>query len=108
MTPFYEHGGITIYHGDCLEVVPGLSQVADSLVTDPPYKLSQEYGTSVDSDNLLAVAAIWPLAPMLRRAVRPGGIGVVFYDTRILPLALRAFRDGGWKYLRALTPVAIG
>jgi site-specific DNA-methyltransferase (adenine-specific) len=33
--PYYEHSGITIYHGDCREVLPGLS--ADAIVTDPPY-----------------------------------------------------------------------
>ena len=25
MTPYYEHAGITIYHGDCREVLPALS-----------------------------------------------------------------------------------
>jgi DNA modification methylase len=33
--PYYEHGGITIYHGDCRWVIPSLT--ADVLVTDPPY-----------------------------------------------------------------------
>ena len=33
MTPYYEHAGITIYHGDCREVLPGLG--ADALITDP-------------------------------------------------------------------------
>ncbi len=33
--PYYEHGGITIYHGDCREVLPGLS--FNSVLTDPPY-----------------------------------------------------------------------
>jgi DNA modification methylase len=35
VTPYYEHGGITIYHGDCREVLPQV--VADVVVTDPPY-----------------------------------------------------------------------
>jgi site-specific DNA-methyltransferase (adenine-specific) len=34
--PYYEHGGITIYHGDCREVMPSLSAF-DLLLTDPPY-----------------------------------------------------------------------
>ena len=36
MTPYYEHGGITIYHGDCLDVLPKLESV-DHVLTDPPY-----------------------------------------------------------------------
>jgi DNA modification methylase len=36
MTPYYEHGGITIYHGDCREILPSLP-VCDLLLTDPPY-----------------------------------------------------------------------
>ncbi len=36
MRPYYEHGGITIYHGDCREVLPGLAPV-DLVLTDPPY-----------------------------------------------------------------------
>ena len=35
MQPYYEHAGITIYHGDCREILPTLT--ADALVTDPPY-----------------------------------------------------------------------
>ena len=35
MKPYYEHAGITIYHGDCREILPSLK--ADVVVTDPPY-----------------------------------------------------------------------
>ena len=38
MTPYYQHGGITIYHGDCREVLPSLQ--FDCVVTDPPYGVS--------------------------------------------------------------------
>lgn len=34
MKPYYEHGGITIYHGDCREIG---DLAADAVVTDPPY-----------------------------------------------------------------------
>lgn len=35
MKPYYEHAGITIYHGDCRDVWNTVH--ADALVTDPPY-----------------------------------------------------------------------
>jgi site-specific DNA-methyltransferase (adenine-specific) len=38
MTPYYEHNGITIYHGDCRDVLPTLSAGSvDLVLTDPPY-----------------------------------------------------------------------
>ena len=36
MKPYYEEKGITIYHGDCKEILPSLESV-DLVVTDPPY-----------------------------------------------------------------------
>ena len=36
MTPYYENSGITIYHDDCLEIMPELGDV-DLVLTDPPY-----------------------------------------------------------------------
>jgi hypothetical protein len=38
--PYYEHGGITIYHGDCRDVLLGLSWFAGLVLTDPPYGIS--------------------------------------------------------------------
>lgn len=37
--PYYEHAGITIYHGDCRELLPHLPNV-DAVITDPPYGIS--------------------------------------------------------------------
>lgn len=36
MTPYYSHAGITIYHGDCRELLLDIEAV-DHVVTDPPY-----------------------------------------------------------------------
>jgi DNA modification methylase len=43
VTPYYDEGGITIHHGDCREVLPGLPK-ADLLLTDPPYGVSYVSG----------------------------------------------------------------
>ncbi len=37
MKPYYDHGGITIYHGDCREVLPAIETVGGALISDPPY-----------------------------------------------------------------------
>jgi site-specific DNA-methyltransferase (adenine-specific) len=37
MKPYYEEAGITIWHGDCLEVLPRCGAV-DHVITDPPYE----------------------------------------------------------------------
>jgi DNA modification methylase len=38
LKPYYSERGITIYHGDCREILPGLEPV-DLVLTDPPYEL---------------------------------------------------------------------
>lgn len=38
MKPYYDQDGITIYHGDCREVLPTVSpETVDLLLTDPPF-----------------------------------------------------------------------
>jgi site-specific DNA-methyltransferase (adenine-specific)/modification methylase len=36
MRPFFERDGVTIYCGDCREILPELEEI-DSIITDPPY-----------------------------------------------------------------------
>ena len=43
MKPYYEHAGITIYHGDCCDVLPVVGQV-DHVITDPPYSARTHAG----------------------------------------------------------------
>lgn len=41
MTPYFEQDGITIYHGDCREVLPALDPKPDLVLTDPPYGVKE-------------------------------------------------------------------
>ena len=41
--PYYQDGAVTIYHGDCREILPGLPKV-DLVLTDPPYGIGYSHG----------------------------------------------------------------
>jgi site-specific DNA-methyltransferase (adenine-specific) len=43
-TPYYEHAGITIYHGDCREILPTLPPI-DLVLSDPPYGMNWDTNT---------------------------------------------------------------
>lgn len=47
VVPYYEQDGITLYHGDCREVLPQLEPV-ELTMTDPPYNSGQTYGQHND------------------------------------------------------------
>ena len=62
MTPYYEQDGITIYHGDCREILPALAPV-DLLLTDPPYGILNLQGQGS--------------APCIRKSPRQQGSGTL-------------------------------
>lgn len=84
MTPYYQHAGITIYHGDCREILPQLE--GDSIVTDPPYGVGRDYGVCDDSletfkESVLLVssrrsAVFIPVCRIWDLPVRPQWMGV--------------------------------
>lgn len=41
MKPYYQDDAVTIYHGDCREIVPQLGRF-DLLLTDPPYGIGRD------------------------------------------------------------------
>jgi len=43
VTPYYSDSHVTIYCGDCREVLPTLAPV-DVVITDPPYNVGKDYG----------------------------------------------------------------
>lgn len=87
MKPYYEHDGITIYHGDCREVMPML--VGDVVITDPPYGVDAKYGPSYDDSRGIYWDWFLPAFAMIRKSV-----------SRIVmthhPNALRYITDWDW------------
>lgn len=57
MKPYYEHAGITIFHGDCREILPGLGKF-DLCLTDPPYGLGKKLAGG-DWGKRVGEAAAW-------------------------------------------------
>lgn len=46
MTPYYQDEAVTLYHGDCREILPQLR--GDVVLTDPPYNCGKNYGETTD------------------------------------------------------------
>lgn len=47
MKPYFEEDGITIYHGDCREILPTFPDA--TVFTDPPYNIGYRYDSYKDS-----------------------------------------------------------
>lgn len=54
LTPYYEEENITIYHGDCLEVMPQLTQKFDAIIADLPYGT-----TECEWDSVIDLERVW-------------------------------------------------
>lgn len=112
MRPYYEHGGITIYHGDARDVLPGLGKF-DLLLTDPPYSVSvagqaqvKQVGKGSRNLDFFAGDDDWPAMTALVRAaiaqaidhLAPDGSVYAWISHRqIGPLVDLFERELGWS-----------
>lgn len=112
---------VTIYHGDCMDVLPTLSGV-DAVITDPPYssggmyrgdrsRSTREKYTSTGVDAKYAAAfsgdnrdqrsfALWCTYWLgyCLRASNDGAVLAMFSDWRQLPTVTDALQAGGWVW----------
>ena len=66
LTPYYEQNSITIYHGDCLAVMPTLRAGSiDAIITDLPYGT-----TACKWDVVIPFAPMWE---QVKRLLKPHG-----------------------------------
>jgi site-specific DNA-methyltransferase (adenine-specific) len=70
MKPYYEHDGITIYHGDCREVLPAI-EPADLVLMDPPYGhgKSKWSGGSWASNEIYNKIKDWDRTPVEQQLI---------------------------------------
>ena len=57
MKPYYQDNAVTIYHGDCREILPQLEPV-DLVLTDPPYGIELIGIVAKQLDNCMRIIAI--------------------------------------------------
>lgn len=125
VTPYYSDAYVTLYHGDCFDLLHDLSGV-DAVVTDPPYSSGGMFrgdrmqstitkyvnsdtaahraeftGDNRDQRSFLAWCSMWMNAA--RRATRTGGVMCVFTDWRQLPTTTDAVQAAGWTWRNVAT-----
>lgn len=95
MQPYFHEHGVTLYHGDCLEILPELAK-ADLVLTDPPYgirKWNSSGGQSLSEAEAEAVNK-WDALPSqdLMDAVVDAGRYAIVWGGNYLCGLLGAFR----------------
>ena len=64
MTPYYDEAGITIYHGDCLDVLARLDLAVDAVVADPPYASGARTEAAKSSSGAMMRGSRWASKPI--------------------------------------------
>jgi site-specific DNA-methyltransferase (adenine-specific) len=89
-TPYFDDGQITIFCGDCRDVLPTLAAGrVDLVLTDPPYGVGAVFGPQYNDDP--AIYWEW-FHPTLQEMRRVGRVVAVHHDSR----ALREITDWEW------------
>jgi len=86
--PYFQDDAVTIYHGDCRDILPTLGPV-DLVLTDPPYGVDAKYGPSYDDDRETYWEWFLPCLDQLKLAGR-----VLAFTHR--QFALKRIHDWDW------------
>ncbi len=106
MTPYYESDGVTIYHGDCLEVLPTIN--ARIIIADPPYssggfqesgKTAGSIGTRADDEIPLDNLSTYAFRAFIKQLCQSTTADefFIFTDWKMWPWLLEAAELGGVK-----------
>src|SRR5689334_8283971 len=103
--PYYENDGITLYQGDCQEILPSLqAESFDLVLTDQPYLVSyagrwgSDWGViEGDSDQ----SWVLPVNRELWRTLKPDSLCITFYGWPSADVFFDAW------YLSGFRPVSV-
>lgn len=122
LRPYYEDSHITLYHGDCVEIMRAMEGVSvDAVITDPPYcsggaleaqKNSGGQGHRSErlasgevewfaADNMTTGGLVWLVRAVLvesRRVMKANRSAFVFTDWRMVPHLAPALESSGLRY----------
>ena len=122
LPPFYADDQVTIYHGDCVEIMRAMHGTSvDAVITDPPYcsggALEAQKNTGGQghrserltagdvewfaADNMTTGGLIWLVRAVLvesRRVMKPNRSAFVFTDWRMVPHLAPAMESSGLRY----------
>jgi site-specific DNA-methyltransferase (adenine-specific) len=94
VNPYYEDGGLRLFHGDNREVLKTFADnTFDSIVTDPPYELGF-MGKGWDSSGIAYDVDMWREC---LRVLKPGGFLLSFGGTRTWHRIAVAIEDAGFE-----------
>ncbi len=83
MKPYYDHAGITIYHGDCRDILPQIpAGSVDLVLTDPPYGVGFAGYESHDDSPSGYADFMWPAIEAAERTLRQTGLCCVFQSAK--------------------------
>ena len=87
---------VTLYHGDCIEVMRGLTDASiNAVITDPPYpEIDREYGRMTEEawwDMMMGVCA------EVRRLLKPTGSAVFILQPNSRKVG--SMRGWLWKFM---------
>lgn len=102
MEPYYQDDAVRIYHGDALDLLPGLPK-CDLILTDPPYVIG-----AVSAGNIGAKAGGWgdmmnsahwfaTWYALAHRQLRHTGAMWTFCNWRSVPVVMRAAAFAQWS-----------
>lgn len=96
MKPYYVDDAVTIFHGDCRDVLPSLN--ADLVLTDPPFMVRRDnWDTFASAEAFQVFTTEW-----LRRSNNGSHHLISFFTAEFLPILRASAIAAEWPYRRTL------